>query len=177
MNKTELILGAVIAVLSFLGAVFGVYVGSRMEQTNWESRFTLEQKKAVLDKQIELLERMTVIVNKGSLINTLQSALDVEVQRLKLLADAAELSVKEKPILELIGQLKPQTEWFQKVRSKLDDLKAEWAASATLSAIYFAGCTQEALQEMRDIGPWTASDDQRQKLINCMGEEIKGIHK
>lgn len=63
----------------------------------------------------------------------------------------------------------------EEIGREIYTLNAEWAASASLSAIYFGKRTREAVQEIKSKGPWSSSEEQRQNLIDAMDSELNGF--
>lgn len=63
---------------SFLGAALAVYFSSYFEQENWNARFTLEQKKIVMEKRVSLIEKTVKLANKAPTIIGLRASLEAE---------------------------------------------------------------------------------------------------
>jgi hypothetical protein len=175
MTRSETILTVGTALLSFVGALTGVYVGSRLEQLNWESRFQLEQKRLILERRVALVERMTVILNKAPLIRGLQASLEAEKEMARLAVYCS--SQKEsKKTSTCKSSIHADTKHVEEIGREMFALNAEWAASASLAAMYFGKNTRQALQEIRSIELSATSDEQRQKIVDSMGAELNEFH-
>lgn len=174
MTRSEITIAVSTALLSFLGALVGVYFGSTLEQSNWESRFQLEQKRLVLEKRVALIERMTVVLNKTPLMTGLQASLEAEKELARLSVYCASKKVnREAPGCRKISAA--DTKHVEEIGREIYALNAEWAASASLSVMYFGKSTREAVQELKSRGLWSSSEEQRQKLLNAMGIELNGF--
>jgi len=174
MTRSETIIAVGTAILSFLGVLVGVYVGSKLEQSNWESRFHLEQKRLVLEKRAVLIERMTVVINKTPLMTGLQASLEAEKDLARLAVYCASNKANRgAPGCQSIKAA--NTKHVEEIGREIYVLNAEWAATASLSALYFGKSTREALQELKSKGLWSASEEQRQRLLDAMGIELNGF--
>lgn len=171
MTRSEITLAVGTALLSFFGALVGVYVGSKLEQSNWESRFHLEQKRLVLEKRVALVERMTIVLNKIPLMTGLQASLDAEKEFAQLAVYCASKKVK-RDVPSCQSQRSADIKHVEEIGREIYALNAEWAASASLSVMYFGQKTREAVQNIKQKGPWSASEEQRQMIIEAMGSEL-----
>ncbi len=172
MTRTELVYCG----LSFLGALAGVYAGSHFEQANWETRFELEQKRIVLEKRVALVERVVVLLNKEPLMRGLQASLSAETELARLAAGCEALKL-DKKTLSAVCKTNPKgdSKHVEEIGKDIYMLNADWAAAASLSAMYFGQRTRDAIRETKSI--WVASDAQRQNIIEAMGAEINDFKK
>jgi hypothetical protein len=164
MTRSEITLAIGTALLSFFGALAGVYAGSRLEQSNWESRFHLEQKRLILERRVALIERITVVLNKAPLMKGLQASLEAETEFARLAVYCASSKASEKKP----GCKTPRpadTKHIEEIGHEIYTLNAEWAASASLAAMYFGKNTREAILAIKGKSFSAASDEQRQRPL------------
>ena len=64
-------------------------------QSNWQERFNLEQRKAVLDKRVQLIERTAGLLSKVGLVRLAEITLDSESKMARLAAECSMLSKSE----------------------------------------------------------------------------------
>ncbi len=74
-------------VLSFAGALGGVIVASRLEQANWNQRYTAEYRQKLIDKRVEILEKLIVLFNKTEHVQSMRKGIVLE-KKLVLLRDS-----------------------------------------------------------------------------------------
>jgi len=154
------------AFMAFAGAILGAYLVAELDQSNWEERFKVEQKKAILEKRIELIERTSFILSKSSLMQALEANIDgaigiINIER-KCLASggSAELCITDK-----------DSNLAERLGKERYSINSELSSTLTLSSIYFGPKTKEALKVIIN-DPWKSSDQERQALMNAMGNEL-----
>lgn len=157
MTRTEKTIAIGATLLSFLGALLGVYVGSRLEQSNWESRFALEQKRTILEKRVALLERTVVLFNKAPIIVGLRASLDAEKQLVR-------------------SSSKGRIERVEMMAKEIHNLNSEYASTMTLNSIYFGEATKKAIKAL-GADPWSVDSRLNQALIDAMGRELNEFPK
>lgn len=170
ISKKELYLAIGTAMLSFVGAIAGVYLASRLDESNWEKRFTLEQKRVILEKRTSLIERTVILFNKTPTVVGLRGSLDGEKQLAML---AAVCAAQKNKVAK--GCSPPPVVDFKRIEEAAKEihvLSADFAATMSMDRIYFGPNTQKAVTELAKGDPWLASDDKKQALIDAMGQEI-----
>lgn len=170
ISKKEFYLSIGTATLSFLGAVAGVYLASRLEESNWEKRFTLEQKRVILEKRASLIERTVVVFNKAPTIVGLRGSLDGDKQLALLAAMCA--NPKKKAITGCESNPVTDIKHIEETAKEIHALNADMAATMTMDKIYFGPKTQGAVNELAKGDLWLAPEDKRQALIDAMGSEL-----
>lgn len=173
MTRTEITIAVGTALLSFMGALAGVYVASRLDQSNWTDRFKLEQKRVVLEKRVALLERATVIINKAMIVTGLRASLDMEVNIAEIAATCAAKKADHKPLPRGCNPPpKANSERVEAIGKEIHVLNAELAATMTLCATYFGEETKNAIRALTKEDPWTASDKTRTAVIDALAHEL-----
>lgn len=172
MTRTEIVIAIGTASLSFLGALGGAYVASRLDQANWEERYNLEQRRVVLERRVALLEKTVALTNRAPTVDGLRASLNGEKELIKLNYACAAANLKKKPAdLTRCKVRDIDPERIEKIGRELHSLNAEYASTATLASIYFGEKTKAALREM-DEDPWQAKPAATQKLLEAMGQEL-----
>jgi hypothetical protein len=178
MTRTQILIAVGTALLSFFGALIGVYVGSRLEQSNWEARFDLEQKRVVLEKRVALLERATVIFNKAPTVIGLRASLDGEKKLALIAASCAVQKMSGKPPAKgCASQPKMNTERLEAIAKEIHVLNAEFAATMTLCATYFGDESKKAIAALTKEDPWSASDSARNAVVAALARELTSFPK
>lgn len=176
MTRTEITIAVGTALLSFLGALAGVYVASRLDQSNWTERFNWEQKRVVLEKRVALLERATVILNKAMIITGLRASIDMEANIAQIAATCAAKKANHKPLPQGCSPPpKANPERVEAIGKEIHVLNAELAATMTLCATYFGEETRNAIRVLTKDDPWTASDKARAAVIDALAHELNAF--
>lgn len=167
ISRKEIYLAVGTAFLSFLGAVLGVYLSSLFDQSNWERRFELEQRRVILEKRASLIERTVVLFNKSPTILGLRGSLEGNKQ-LAFLA-TTDLANSTGKSIDLSGDRLARIEATAK---EIHGLNAEFSAVMSMDAIYFGPETQRAVKDIMKDDPWVAPEAKQQALVDAMGKEL-----
>ena len=159
------------AVLSFLGALGGVYVSSHFDQANWEKRYTLELKKVVLEKRVAILERAVSLLNKKPLLTGLQGSLDAERKLIERRL-ACEAKQKESNRPSTCSGPSGDQKRVEELGREIYAVNADWAATATLANTYFGDKTKAAIAAAATPHVWYATHKQCQDIIDAMSSEM-----
>jgi len=162
----EFLIPLITAIMAFAGSILGAYLVAELDQSNWEERFKVEQRKTIIDKRIELIERTSFMFSKSSLMEALeaniQGAIDIINIERECLASGASADTciedKDNNLAERLGKERYA-------------INSELLSTLTLSSIYFGPKTKEALRIIIKA-PWKSSAQDRQVLINAMGNEL-----
>lgn len=176
MTKAELYVAVLTAGLAFAGAIAGVTLGSNLDQKNWERRFELEQKRALLEKRIAAVERVVVVVNKAPVMVGLQASLESEKSLAKLaLTCASRTTNEQRRSGSCRDKPKSSIERIEGISKEIHTLGAEYAAAVTLAATYFGPETRKAVAELKRTQWWQAEQSSIQALVDAMGRELNAF--
>lgn len=173
MERTDIAITIGTAVFSFVGALAGVYAGSKFDQENWEARFELEQRKTILERRTALIEKTVSLFNRGPTIQGLRASLDAEKQLAKISLDCAraKILVVHKKQLDCKLDHKFDPERIERLAKEIHTLNAEYSSTMTLASIYFGEKTKAAITDL-DSDPWISSPAKNQRLIDAMGQDL-----
>lgn len=178
MSKGEIYLAVATAALSFLGAVGGTALSSYLGQRNWEMQAYEEQKRIVLQKRVDLLEKTVFLFNENPTLKGLRGSLDYEKQMaLVAVYCAAHPALTKKKGSDCASMPKTNIEHTEKVAKEMYELNAQLMSTLTLDGIYFGPDTQKAIQALRKTDIWSEDSGQRQRVIDAMGREVNWFPK
>ncbi len=162
------------AALAFAGGLTGTYVGSVLEQRNWEKRFSAEYRQKIVERRIALLERTVYLFNKAATTKILRAELKAEVDRYEYC-----IRVEARPDLannsgKLLNCAKrdDSINKAERLSKEIHTLNAELASVLSLSSLYFGDGTKSALREITKTDPWLATSPQQLRLQQAMADEL-----
>lgn len=172
MNKTEFLITVIAALLSFIGALLGVYLGSHLEQSNWESRFQLEQKKTIVERRVSVMERVASSFNKAPFVAGLRATVKYEQASASLVATCVKLSLKSKTTTPACKDAKNMdTTHIESIAKEIVSVNTDLNTSLMLAAVYFGPETKAAIKGL-GADPWVAESSAYQHLMDAMGKEL-----
>lgn len=154
------------AALAFAGALIGTYLSSKFEQSNWEARFDLEQKKSILHKRVELMDKTASLFGRTPIFDGLSANIDHSIELLQIKKDCLESRSSPDEC-----EIKIDTSIVERSAKERSVMHAELSSIFLLASIYFGPDTKKSMQAI-SANPWKASDSQRQILIDAMGREL-----
>jgi hypothetical protein len=172
MKPIDLSIAIGTALLSFMGALLGVYTASRLDQSNWEARFKLDQRKTVLERRVAIMEKTASLFNKAPTVLGLRASmeldrtgavLDLECVKLERAARTKKPRCSEKQVFDRVH--------LESIAKELHSLNADYGSTMTLAVIYFGNDTKAAIKAM-GADPWVADPKQNQALIDAMAREL-----
>lgn len=171
MSRQDLYVAIFAAALAFVGALLGTYVGSRLDQANWEARYYVEARNSILERRIVLIERITNVLNKRALVEVLRTRVAAESKLTDIAQSCVRASAKrdQGQCVEILG---PNLAAGQDAVREVLELNAEFTSAMSLANIYFGPRTRTAISELNVKGPWDSTDEQRQALLNALGAEL-----
>jgi len=173
MTRAEIFVATGTAVLSFSGALLGVYWGSRLEESNWKNKFVLEQKKVILDRRVELMERSVRLFNQAPVVIGLRGGLDAQKALLDITINCLKGATvaKSKSAQNCGGNANAESENAERFAKEIAKLNGEFSATMSLASVYFGDEVRNSVKALgRD--PWSAGSDAYQKVIDAMGREL-----
>jgi hypothetical protein len=163
--REKFYLAAIVAVLSFLGAVGGTLLSSRLDTYKWQRESSYSLRKEIFAKRMDLIERTIQCFNR------LQT-LDVYKSKGHYAFVEGEAAIREgKPAAH---SLEPMVESVVKTK----EAQAELSSSMTLDALYFGPKTKRAIsdlqKELRDADPWWKAVEgaKSQAVLDALAAEL-----
>lgn len=161
-----------------MGAVGGTALSSYLGQRNWEKQAYEEQRRIILQKRVDLLEKTVFLFNESPTLNGLQASLDYEKQlsQLAVYCTTHPAAIKRRGN-NCASMPKTNIEHIEKVAKEKYELNAQLMSTLTLDNIYFGPDTQKEIQALRKIDVWSEDSGQRQRVIDAMGREVNWFPK
>lgn len=139
----------------------GAYITYELQRDIWETRFQNENKMALVDKRIELLELTTRLMSKSLALKNMKKA-----SAKKSLSALARLGLDPSKIVDVISE-----NLDRKALAKCNFLEshAEYATIMQQNRIFFGDSTRTILRRLERIDPWwSITKKQRTSLIFAM---------
>lgn len=176
METAQIAISLFTAVLAFGGAIGGTLIGDKLRHRAWKREMEYQQKLEILQQRIKLTERAAAVLNKIDRAKTLQSFLDLEIDKSKLEAMSA-LRAKSESRAEQesdVGdQQKADSELVLRLSKEKIELSAELGAVAQLSSIYFGEKTTAAFRQLTSDNPWFEADIELvREVLKSMSAEL-----
>ena len=175
MQKYQIIISIIAPILSFAGALIGVYFGNRLQRKSWRRQFDISNEKEILSEKIKLLERVAAVIAKR------QNAVAL-ANHIKRLGDRADIAlammfdengeVESDKLKKISKNSSLNVESVFTMKQQLDELSAEFAAAANLTSVYFSSHVGEQFSVVKNIPWYNLSEENYQKIITSMGNEI-----
>ena len=165
-------------VLSFSGALGGVIVASRLEQANWSQRYTVEYRQKLIDKRVEILEKLVVLFNKTEHVQAMRKGMDLE-QKSVLLKSKCSL-LKSQGNSELMDELgcddvSYSLERAEGLAKEINSLPADYGVALTLAILYYGKATRAEIQKFAGKDLWSTKPTERERLGEVMAKEISSF--
>lgn len=172
MTRTEISIAIGTTFLSFIGALLGVYVGSQLDQGNWEKRAHFEQQKTFVDRRVAIMERTSVSFSKAPIMAGLRMSAKLDEVSASLNVACARLSLKGGQNSRACKYSTPiGTSHIEATAKEAFTLNAEFSSTLVVAAIYFGPETRSAIKAL-EPDPWIAGSEKYQRLMDAMGREI-----
>jgi hypothetical protein len=165
-------------VISFAGALGGVIVASRLEQANWNQRYTVEYRQKLIDKRVEILEKLVVLFNKTEHVQAMRKGMDLE-QKSVLLKSKCSL-LKSQGNSELMDELgcddvSYSLERAEGLAKEINSLPADYGVALTLAILYYGKATRAEIQKFAGKDLWSTKPTERERLGEVMAKEISSF--
>jgi hypothetical protein len=161
------LLAIVVALLSFLGSLGGTYWAARLQREDRETERLFEQRRATLEKQINLIERTVTIINRGGAIGALRAA-----QTGAVIGGIARAGTVD----ENLAQMARAFEKLSGPQKELAELESECAVVLSLDALFFGPRTRDAIKVLAPNGScWSSDGKLQQNLLEAMNGELGGF--
>jgi len=134
-----------------------------MDQTNWEARFQLEQRTAILQKRIELMAAVAALVAKRPVVEGLTANIEAAQTKLKISMDcviAGLSNCRDPDVLDTV----------ERSSKERNAIMSDLSSKLLLSQVYFGPKTAKAVKDLGD--PWQATDAKLQALTQAMADEL-----
>lgn len=165
-------------VLSFAGALGGVIVASRLEQANWKQRYTVEYRQKLIDKRVEILEKLVVLFNKTEHVQLMRKG--IELEKNSALVNSKCNLLKRQGNLELMEQLgcddvSYSLDKAERLAKEINSLSADYGVALTLASLYFGKATRAEVQKFSGKDLWSTRPSERERLGEVMAKEISSF--
>ena len=176
MKSREFVVGIIAALLGFLGAIGGSFVGGHLDQSNWKMRFAVEQRKLLYQKRLNLIEDLATLYIElpTAHANVIRVKSNEKVSRMVLdcikMAQAG--GIKDHKCNE--GAFERNKE-AREIAKRVYDLKAQLEVKQLMATMLFGQKTKKALEEMTNVPDYvwySPSNEHVNDLIKAMYIEI-----
>lgn len=155
------------AILGFAGALLGTYIASERSEELWQKQERMIQLKAILNKRVELIERVSKLANSAPKMAGYQSYVDLQgtlatkyIECTNLKASNCTQPDNPKDILEI-----------SVMRAEMN---AEFSSTIQLVSLYFYGETKDLANELGAIKKWWVTGEPAfRNLIKSMQDELE----
>lgn len=161
------------ALLAFIGALLGTALSGYFQEDLWEKQASYEEKRLILGERIELIDRVSKIINKAPIMRSIQSygELQAEIAQLNLDCERAfQNGTVDDP------NCMPQERLIENVKymNGRAELNAEFAAALQLATVYFGPQTIKAAEEYAGVGAWWEAEHRyARNLLQAMQDELQ----
>jgi hypothetical protein len=166
-------------VLSFAGALGGVIVASRLEQANWSQRYTVEYRQKLIDKRVEILEKLVVLFNKAEHVQLMRKRIGLE-QSSALLKTKCSLLKRQgnSGLMEELGcdDASYSLDRVERLAKEINSLSADYGVALTLASLYFGKATRAEIQKFAGKDLWSTKSSEYKRLGEVMAKEISTFH-
>lgn len=158
---------------SFCGAALAVYLTSYLDQGNWSKRFTLEQNKVVLEKRVDLIDKITKLTNRAPAVIGLKGSLQAEKDLIYLHFSCEQKKTSDKEIS--CNDSNFSSLRIENLAKEIHELNVQISSVITLTSIYFGPKTKVILNKINQHDPWLMSINENKELIDAMSSELNWL--
>lgn len=154
------------AVLGFFGAVGGSYISASHSERLWEKQESLAQDKAIFEKRVALLERVSELANISKKYEAYQSYMVFQKDLARIYADCTARGEK--------GCVQPDgVKEALELSIKRADLNAQFSSTFQLVEVYFGDETDKVAHELSLIKNWWKEGEPLfRSLLTSMSKEL-----
>jgi hypothetical protein len=152
------------AALAFIGAILGTYLTSSMDQANWEARFELERRRAILEKRIEMMGSVAALLAQRPVIEGLSGNIEASLARISIRSNCIKAGGAS------CGESSDDLGLVERSSKERNAIASKLHSELMLSSVYFGPKTRKAVNELGN--PWTANDVKLQGLTQTMADEL-----
>jgi hypothetical protein len=165
-------------VLSFTGALGGVVVASRLEQANWNQRYTAEYRQKLIDKRVEILEKLVVLFNKTEYVQLMRKGINLEQKLVLFKSKCSSLERQDNSkLVEDLGcdDASYSLDRVDRLAKEINALSADYGVALTLASLYFGKATRAEIQKFSGKDLWSTKSSERERLGEVMAKEISSF--
>ncbi|TKB50025.1 hypothetical protein [Ferrimonas aestuarii] len=163
-NLVNFIIPVLSALLAFFGAIGGSYLSSAKSEELWSKSLIYNAEKVVLEKKIDLIERVSKVANSSLKYQAHQRYLNEMAVIAKTYESCNNKSECEKPV---------SREEFLRISTVRAELNAEFSSTLKLISLYFGDDVDVPLLELsRKEQWWSDSRREFEALIKAMTKEV-----
>lgn len=166
------------AFLAFFGALIGTFLGNYYDKNQWKREVDYSERKSILDKRIDLIDKTTRILNRTEYAKVLLAQIEYwsnenDSGRVRALANV-QRDKDKKPLLPYKDKSKEVLLGISKSKTALIELNSDFASLMQLNALYFGTETREAVKELITDGKWWNIDkEEGELLLKAMHSELQ----
>ena len=139
----------------------GAYITYLVQQDVWEQKFQNENKLALVDKRIQLLETTTTLMSKSLALENMEKA-----NPKKSLSALAKLGLDPSKIVDVISESLDRNTL---AKCRFLESNTEYATIMRQNRIFFGDSTRTILDRLERVDPWwSITKKQRNSLILAM---------
>ncbi len=139
----------------------GAFITYQVQKSVWEQKFHNENKQALVDKRIELLELTTELMSKSLALKNMEKA-----NPKKSLSALAKLGLDPSKIVDVISESLDRNTL---AKCKFLESNAEYASIMWQNRIFFGDSTRTIINKLERLDPWWGvTKKQRNSLIVAM---------
>ncbi len=171
-NKLSIWVSVGTAVLAFIGALTGTFISGSMQEHLWERQSSYEERGLILNQRVSLIERMSIMINKGPIMEALQDYATLQADLAKLNVGCIKSDGKGGLDQRECFPHDPPLESTKFINGRAE-LNAEFASTMQLASIYFGPKTKEAIVQYIATPEWWKAESKLSKaVLSAMHEEL-----
>ncbi len=151
--REESKIALIVAVVSLVTTIAGTMLGSYFTRSQWEAQSSLEQRRAIIDQRIHLIERLSVLMNSTQRPAILQKLFDAEASIAQAHLACITDELAKKPVPKFCDE-KQDPLAVLPAHQEMVKLNADYASTLQLAAIYFGQKTRQAISDLPKNVQW-----------------------
>lgn len=162
----------VVAAITLATSLAGTVLGGKFNQWQWERQNAVDQKRAVVEQRVKLIERTSVIINSAPRAQALQARLGLAANLAQFKLACADPPKKGVPVPEHCKR-DLDMDSTQATQQEQVKLMVEFSSTLQLAALYFGPKTRSAIAAIPPrTGWWEVDEKILREILQSMIDEL-----
>jgi hypothetical protein len=162
----------IVASITLATSLAGTVLGGKFNQWQWERQSAVDQKRAIFEQRVKLIERTSVIINSAPRAQALQARLELDANLAQLKLACADPSKKGVQVPDHCKR-ELNMDSTQATQQEQVKLMAEFSSTLQLAALYFGPKTRSAIAVIPPKTQWWKVDDSiLREILRSMADEL-----
>jgi len=167
----------VVAAITLFTSLAGTVLGGKFNQWQWERQSVVDQKRAILEQRVKLIERTSIIINSAPRAQALQSRLELDRDMALLKLRCSDPPKKGVPVPEHCKR-ELNMDSTQATQQEQVKLMAEFSSTLQLAALYFGPKTRSSISAIPPKTQWWKVDESNlREILRSMADELTYFEK